>query len=263
MDGSLIHLLFLDYDQYLNRSNEGMDCRNTTLSDFLKINQTESIRIAGELKRWIGGGKTLNLTKALKKNKVYLNEQHISGKVIGTFSYYLDTHYKYANKICISFSSGGFLDSYELISKLNLHNLIDIPITPKQARNAREKSRLRKLRRHTSKDIDFAESSLYYEKLYNKPIRKSVDFNLDDFGEWNALLQALHRRDDTFYVVGVGKGEHLLLPAVTHNVTRPPKMALILPARSGNGMNIETTDCIIICMLKFMYYVTECVLRNL
>lgn len=67
-------------------------------------------------------------------------------------------------------------------------------------------------------------------------MRKSLDgFNMDDFGEWNALLQALHRRDDTFYVVGVGKGEHLLLPAVSHNVTRPPKMALILPARSGNG----------------------------
>ncbi|CAG9575571.1 unnamed protein product [Danaus chrysippus] len=214
-----------DYDQYLNRSNEGMDCRNTTLSDFLKINQTESIRIAGELKRWIGGGKTLNLTKALKKHKVYLNEQHISG---------------------------GFLDSYELFSKLNLHNLIDIPITSKQTRNAREKSRLRKLRRHTSKDIDFADSSLYYEKLYNKPIRKSVDFNLDDFGEWNALLQALHRRDDTFYIVGVGKGEHLLLPAVTHNVTRPPKMALILPARSGNDslMNGHVTlmqiDCSVV-----------------
>lgn len=67
-------------------------------------------------------------------------------------------------------------------------------------------------------------------------MRKPVDdFHMGDFGEWNALLQALQRRDDTFYVVGVGKGEHLLLPAVSHNETRPPKMALILPARTSNG----------------------------
>lgn len=99
----------------------------------------------------------------------------------------------------------------------------------------KEKARLRRLRR--SKDLVFPENAvLNYDSLYHKPIRKSVnDFNMDDFGEWNALLQALHRRDDTFYIVGFGKGEHLLLPAVSHNDTRPPKMALILPARNGNG----------------------------
>jgi hypothetical protein len=74
-----------------------------------------------------------------------------------------------------------------------------------------------------------------YETLYRKRRRKPEDFNIDDLSEWNDLLQALHRRDDTFYVVGVGKGEHLLLPAVSHNVTRPPRMALILPAKSSNG----------------------------
>lgn len=112
---------------------------------------------------------------------------------------------------------------------------MEIPSIKNQARNARDKSRLRRLRR---KDIDFPENAvLNYETLYRKPLRKSADF-IDDLGEWNALLEALHRRDDTFYVVGVGKGQHLLLPAVSHNITRPPKMALILPARSGNGMSL-------------------------
>ncbi|XP_034840971.1 cyclic AMP-dependent transcription factor ATF-6 alpha [Maniola hyperantus] len=197
-----------DYDQIGNRSADGNDCQNTTLND-LKINQTESIRIAGELKRWIGGGKTVNWTNAPRKNKVYLDEEQITG---------------------------GLLETYRLFNKLNLdNNLLDLP-TNKNGRSIREKSRLRRLRRAIpDKDIDFSDGAMFYERLYHKPIRKSVnDFNVDDFGEWNALLQALHRRDDTFYVVGVGKGEHLLLPAVSHNVTRPPKMALILPALTGN-----------------------------
>ncbi|CAH0722312.1 unnamed protein product, partial [Brenthis ino] len=198
-----------DYDSF-NRSNEGVDCPNATLNDFAKINQTESIRIVGELKRWIGGGKTLNWTNAPKKHNVYLDEEQIAG---------------------------GLLETYRLFNKLNLDNsIIDVPHTIKNGKSIRERSRLRRLRRNSQTDKDiFPESAIYYERLYHKPLRKPVDkLNVDEFGEWNALLQALHRRDDTFYVVGVGKGEHLLLPAVNHNVTRPPKMALILPARSGN-----------------------------
>ena len=114
-------------------------------------------------------------------------------------------------------------------------NLVEIPSVRNQIKTIKDKSRLRRLRRN--KEIDFAENAVIdYETLYRKPMRKAVnDFNMNDMGEWGALLQALHRRDDTFYIVGFGKGEHLLLPAVSHNVTRPPKMALILPARSGNG----------------------------
>ncbi|XP_075988063.1 bZIP_ATF6 domain-containing protein ATf6 isoform X2 [Anticarsia gemmatalis] len=204
------------------------DCQNGTLkvSDF--INQTESIRIAGELNRWIGGGKTLNWTYDVprKKRQTYLSEEKING---------------------------GLLETYRLFNKLNLDsNLIDFPTIRNQAKTVKDKSRLRRLRRN--KEIDFADNAVIdYDTLYRKPIRKSVeDFNMDDLGEWNALLQALHRRDDTFYVVGVGKGEHLLLPAVSHNVTRPPKMALILPARTGNdsSMNGHVTlmqiDCSVV-----------------
>ncbi|CAH2100249.1 unnamed protein product [Euphydryas editha] len=220
-------ILSSDYDTFINRSVDGIDCQNATLNDFANINQTESIRIVGELKRWIGGGKTLNWTNTQKKHKFYLDEKQITG---------------------------GLLDTYRLFNKLNLDsNLIDIP-QQKTVKSVRDKSRLRRLRRQAAAEKDiFAESDMYYERLYHKPLKKPANkFNVDDFGEWNALLQALHRRDDTFYVVGVGKGEHLLLPAVTHNVTRPPKMALILPARSGNDsiMNDHVTlmqiDCSVV-----------------
>ncbi|CAH0600730.1 unnamed protein product [Chrysodeixis includens] len=230
------HLLWADENAVdianddINNSTYVTDCQNVTLkaSDFLDINQTESIRIAGELNRWIGGSKTLNWTYDVprKKRQAYLTEDKING---------------------------GLLETYRLLNKLNLDsNLVDFPSVRSQAKSVKDKSRLRRLRRN--KDIDFPDSAVIdYETLYRKPIRKTVnEFNMDDMGEWNALLQALHRRDDTFYVLGFGKGEHLLLPAVSHNVTRPPKMALILPAKTSNDslMNGHVTlmqiDCSVV-----------------
>lgn len=57
------------------------DCQNATLKAADFINQTESIRIAGELNRWIGGGKTLNWTYDVprKKRQAYLSEEKING----------------------------------------------------------------------------------------------------------------------------------------------------------------------------------------
>lgn len=210
----------------LDNSTYETDCQNVTLKDSMRINQTESIRIAGELNRWIGGGKTLNWTydASKRKRQVYLNDEKING---------------------------GLLEVYKLFNKLSLDSsLIDLPSERSQPRNIREKSKMRRLRRNREVDIS-SNDIIDYDKLYRQPLRTSVD-DFIDFGEWNALLQALHRRDDTFYVVGVGKGQHLLLPAVSHNVTRPPKMALILPAKSGNDslMNDHVTlmqiDCSVV-----------------
>ncbi|XP_064292041.1 cyclic AMP-dependent transcription factor ATF-6 alpha isoform X2 [Plodia interpunctella] len=202
-------------DQILNRTY-GADCQNATVNN---INQTESIRIAGELNKWIGGGKTLNWTYDVprRKSKVYTNEERISG---------------------------GLLDTYKLFNKLSIeNNLIELPTARIQGKNVREKSQLRRIRR---RELDIADHVIGYEGLYRKSKRKTVDDF--DMGEWNDLLQALQRRDDTFYVVGVGKGEHLLLPAVSHNVTRPPKMALILPARGGNDS--VTTDHVTLMQIE-------------
>ncbi|KPJ16336.1 hypothetical protein RR48_00826 [Papilio machaon] len=70
-----------DYDQLVNRSNESSDCQNSTITEFQNINQTESIRIAGELKRWIGGGKTLNWTNHKQNDaKIYPSAEKIRGK---------------------------------------------------------------------------------------------------------------------------------------------------------------------------------------
>lgn len=216
--------------------------------DSIYVNQTESIRIAGDLSRWIRGGKTLNWTenKFRRKRSAYISEEKMNGIQPLLKHYYVITCNYHINVRCKSLSnrkiSGGILETYKLFNKLNLEaNNIDFQNTRNQVRNIRDKSRLRRLRRN-NRDIDFAESAVIDYDLYTKPMRKSMnDINMEDFGEWNTLLQALDRRDDTFYVVGFGKGEHLLLPAVSHNVTRPPKMALILPARNGNG-NVIVID---------------------
>ncbi|XP_056876483.1 cyclic AMP-dependent transcription factor ATF-6 beta isoform X1 [Takifugu flavidus] len=47
------------------------------------------------------------------------------------------------------------------------------------------------------------------------------------------FLDAIDRREDTFYVVSFRR-DHLLLPAITHNKTSRPKMSLVMPAMSVN-----------------------------
>ncbi|XP_019724300.1 cyclic AMP-dependent transcription factor ATF-6 beta [Hippocampus comes] len=45
------------------------------------------------------------------------------------------------------------------------------------------------------------------------------------------FLDSIDRREDTFYVVSFRR-DHLLLPAISHNKTRRPKMSLVMPAMS-------------------------------
>ncbi|NWY98226.1 ATF6A factor, partial [Loxia curvirostra] len=55
------------------------------------------------------------------------------------------------------------------------------------------------------------------------------------------FFEAIHRREDTFYVVSFRK-DHLLLPATTHNKTRRPKMSIVLPAVNINENVINGQD---------------------
>uniref|UniRef100_A0A3Q4HU30 Cyclic AMP-dependent transcription factor ATF-6 beta-like n=1 Tax=Neolamprologus brichardi TaxID=32507 RepID=A0A3Q4HU30_NEOBR len=46
---------------------------------------------------------------------------------------------------------------------------------------------------------------------------------------YSDFLDAIDRREDTFYVVSFRR-DHLLLPAISHNKTSRPKMSLVMPA---------------------------------
>ncbi|KAF3706933.1 Cyclic AMP-dependent transcription factor ATF-6 beta [Channa argus] len=50
---------------------------------------------------------------------------------------------------------------------------------------------------------------------------------------YSDFLDAIDRREDTFYVVSFRR-DHLLLPAISHNKTGRPKMSLVMPAMSVN-----------------------------
>ncbi|KTF80156.1 hypothetical protein cypCar_00038914 [Cyprinus carpio] len=51
---------------------------------------------------------------------------------------------------------------------------------------------------------------------------------------YSDFLDAIDRREDTFYVVSFRR-DHLLLPAISHNKTTRPKMSLVMPAMAING----------------------------
>ncbi|XP_027732216.1 cyclic AMP-dependent transcription factor ATF-6 beta isoform X8 [Vombatus ursinus] len=59
-------------------------------------------------------------------------------------------------------------------------------------------------------------------QLYHHPRRPQPEF-----------LDAIDRREDTFYVVSFRR-DHLLLPAISHNKTSRPKMSLVMPAMAPN-----------------------------
>uniref|UniRef100_A0A8C8G492 BZIP domain-containing protein n=1 Tax=Oncorhynchus tshawytscha TaxID=74940 RepID=A0A8C8G492_ONCTS len=50
---------------------------------------------------------------------------------------------------------------------------------------------------------------------------------------YSDFMDAIDRREDTFYVVSFRR-DHLLLPAISHNKTTRPKMSLVMPAMSVN-----------------------------
>ncbi|XP_077187028.1 cyclic AMP-dependent transcription factor ATF-6 beta isoform X2 [Paroedura picta] len=65
-------------------------------------------------------------------------------------------------------------------------------------------------------------SSLSQLQVYQHPDHKEHDF-----------MDAIDRREDTFYVVSFRR-DHLLLPAISHNKTSRPKMSLVMPAMALN-----------------------------
>ncbi|XP_066580140.1 cyclic AMP-dependent transcription factor ATF-6 beta isoform X2 [Amia ocellicauda] len=66
---------------------------------------------------------------------------------------------------------------------------------------------------------------------------RSIDSQLQVFPgaelSYTDFLDAIDRREDTFYVVSFRR-DHLLLPAISHNKTTRPKMSLVMPAMSVN-----------------------------
>ena len=81
----------------------------------------------------------------------------------------------------------------------------------------------------------------YYREInlgsqdHNTGLHKDLQvFDIRKQFSLSGFLDAIHRKDDTFYVVSFS-GDHVLLPAIAHNATHRPKMSLILPAIALNS----------------------------
>lgn len=164
----------------------------------LHINETESLRLDSELRRWIGVD-DFSSTKQ-KKNGV---EEFYSGKLR-----------KVKNK---NNSNGANVTRSKPSTSKSVNDLF-------WGRN--------------EKQLVLRQTSLFSSK-HRRKLRKARKENKENNAvqlmsvPHAGLLEALRRRDDTFYVVSFS-GDHLLLPALAHNNTLRPKMSLVLPALPFN-----------------------------
>lgn len=160
------------------------------------INQTENIRIASELRRWIGEPEYLNLTRSgAVPSFVAPWQQQEPGKEL-----------EY---------DGNFL--VNLMPKKYLRNrkLQQLKVAKKG------KTGKRTIVKGNSQVIP----SAMEVDIFKAPSKVEI--------KYAELFEELRRRDDTFYVVSF-TADHLMLPALSINKTFRPKMSLMFPAVGFN-----------------------------
>lgn len=221
----------------------------------LYVNQTENIRLASELRRWIG-----DLPHYLN-----INNGTAGGPAGATDPDHVDL-----NRISDYLLNDDKIRSmFHQLSgnELTMGNRIDsTKPTPSQTEvKNRGGIELRPLRRHTQqqqrtspKPVALASKPSMavghpkqasrgsdlrrtYEAIGNGTAASGShrlqlydpDVNRDAL-HYAELIEQLRRQDDTFYVVSFS-GDHLLLPALAHNKTYRPKMSLMLPSSMGGG----------------------------
>lgn len=196
-------------------SDDGMNGRSYPMCPVsISVNQTESIRLASELQRWIGDfPEYFNISK--NANNLDLNEisdyllSAAGGRAIKTF--------------------------YNQIQNIGNHN----KAASKKGERIKDSSNYRKLNANVDVQAARTNGNENRVQVYNADTIKYAEF-----------FDEIRRQDDTFYVVSF-KGDHLLLPAVAHNKTFRPKMSLMLPAVNGsfsdNGkFTLMQIDCEVI-----------------
>jgi cyclic AMP-dependent transcription factor ATF-6 alpha len=111
------------------------------------------------------------------------------------------------------------------------------------------------LKRTTNRKSKSRKKKAAANEQYMQTTYKAKDHQLKVFSpslnNYADFFDEIRRRDDTFYVVSLS-GDHLLLPAMAHNVTLRPKMSLMLPSTgfSTNGwfrtVGAVNCDCLTI-----------------
>ncbi|XP_058819598.1 cyclic AMP-dependent transcription factor ATF-6 alpha [Topomyia yanbarensis] len=165
------------------------------------VNQTENIRLARDLRRWIGENGYKNLTDR-DGDDMRINSFSEMFALKDT----IDSMYQQMKDISSQ------METFQKRSKLGTAKKRH----PTKGAKVKESESLQQ-----RKAIKESEIALYYPGL-SKTYAK--------------FFEEIGRRDDTFYLVSFS-GEHLLLPALAYNKTNRPKMSLMLPALMENATN--------------------------
>lgn len=192
------------------------------------VNQTESIRLASELQRWIGDlPEFLNLTKIpTTKSKDELDLTKIESFLLSDAgnaaikSFYKQMkNVRQIRRIPNDGIDSGKMDPIQASMKRRHHPANYGAINRRNSVNAND----------GEKHVQI------FSPAYSNAMKYATFF------------EEIHRQDDTFYVVSF-RADHLLLPALAHNKTFRPKMSLMLPAWNVNNNNNASNDGLVTLM---------------
>lgn len=219
------NLLWID-----DTNNEDDSEANTTTKMYpmcpASVNQTESIRLATELQRWISHlPEYFNITRESNKTSNHLNLEKVKD-------------YLFASAEADDMVIRSLYKEMETAKKHMQRTSNDYRIT-KNKRNTSTKLRRRKL--NGSDKVKYWPNASEENSIEN---RIQV---YDPLGKYAEFLEEIHRQNDTFYVVSF-RDDHLLLPALAHNKTFRPKMSLMLPAFGSPNSNNNSTAGVITLM---------------
>lgn len=192
------------------------------------VNQTESIRLAIELQRWIGHlPEYFNLTRTNNETHNQLNLKQVKDYLFASVDaddLLITTLYK------------------EMESAREKMNRASNAYANRMAKHKRANAT--KMRRKNAKTHG-NDGDEYWPKAGKSDEHRLQLYN--PFDKYAEFFEQIHRQDDTFYVVSF-RADHLLLPALAHNKTFRPKMSLMLPAVGNPNDRHNATDGIITLM---------------
>lgn len=182
------------------------------------VNQSESIRLATELQRWIGDlPEFLNLTKFAENAKDLTKFDDFLLSDEGSAA--IKSFYKQMKNVrkIMNGAESRKMDHASLKRRFQSGNF--------------ETSR----RSNSISSNDGGKDVQIFSPAYSNAMKYATFF------------EEIHRQEDTFYVVSF-RTDHLLLPALAHNKTFRPKMSLMLPAWNLNNNNNASTDGLVTLM---------------
>lgn len=224
-------LLWVDEDNdSTNTSNlgDGSESERSYPMCPVSVNQSESIRLATELQRWIGDlPEYFNLTKVSSKSNDELDLSKI-------------------NDFLLSDKDNAAIKSFykQMKDVRHLQKIAnDIESNEKKKRD-RVSTRQRRLQgydgtKRNAIGANDAQPQASHVQIFSPAYSNAM--------KYATFFEEIHRQDDTFYVVSF-RADHLLLPALAHNKTFRPKMSLMLPAWNLNNNNNASTDGVVTLM---------------